>query len=189
MAKTGLRRIVVPLFTAPLMTGFLIGPGAAPAGAETAAETAACTGTQHLHFQPGLKLQTGLPNDPLPKVHVSTTGGAYSCTTPAVESMSVTTISVDVFASCVTSRDPKGTIGLKWPAVNKTSTIKVTSFAIENGPSSGSKVIVIGGTVQSGRFQNQSMTIQVTALASDTTKCASTQGLEDLTGEAKATFT
>ncbi|MFF4950525.1 hypothetical protein [Streptomyces chattanoogensis] len=171
------------------MMGILVGPGAVSAHA-----AANCSGNQHLHFQPGLKLQpVDPPNSQLPKVKVSTDGGTYSCPLPLGESMTVTSISINVFASCVTSRDPDGTIVLNWPQAqaqgDKTSTIKVASFGISNGPSSGSKLIIIGGDVQSGRFTGQKATIQVTATASDTTKCQTPQGLEDLTGVATAVLT
>lgn len=66
--------------------------------------------------------------------------------------------------------------------------MKIDDLLIEGAPNSVSKVVTLGGTVQSGRFKDHNVTIVYTAVISDTTACLN-NALTSMSGLPVLTFT
>jgi hypothetical protein len=173
------RSVLAALSAVVLSAAGVLVLGASPASAATT-----CAGTIGLEFSPGLTLDGQ-------DITVSELGndgeaGTMTCALPALTTLTVKDVHVEIYGSCVASalkNDPTQppTAILDYGDAAQDSVLDIASV-VSTFPASGSKQIVLRGTVRAGDPHGGETGALTVTSTGNTTDCTTEGGLTSFTG-------
>lgn len=166
-----LRFLIAPL----LLVAGTFALGATPAHAVTQTSCVNPTDFLDIHYDPGLDLVPEFnrfdkgPHDP----HAPCTGPGFS------GGVTIDQARGEGNFGCLLSTSLDGTLNLDW-SDGTSSNVDLSNIAIL--PPNASKVVILNGTIVSGKFNGEPAKLVVTATSGFTVDCLTPNGFKDFSG-------